>query len=62
MTSRLQDLDNFRPFMLEYMQGQNRYSAGKARITQTFQDSEKNLQFPFADIFLTTANMDMKLI
>ena len=49
--------------MLAYMQSEhNLYSAGKTRITQTFQAVRRKLAQPFADIFLTTANMDMKLI
>ena len=44
------------------MCGTDRYSAGKARITQKFQAVRRKLALSFADIFLTTANMDMKLI
>ena len=64
MTPTVPDLDNFKTFMLEYMKHSlrgNRTSTGKARITQTFQAVRRKLALPFADISLTTANMDMKL-
>ena len=38
--------------MLAYMEAeQNRYSAGKARIMQTFQAVRRKLALSFADIF-----------
>ena len=36
--------------------------ADEARIPQKYQTVRQELALPFADISLTTANMDMKLI
>ena len=53
--------------MLDYIKHslcgiQDRYGADEARITQKYQAVGQEHAFPLADISLTTANMDMKLI
>ena len=67
MTPRLPDLDNFRPFMLDYMKHSLRgIRTGIAQTKPEFRKNKeavgKELALPLADISLTTANMDMKLI
>ena len=49
--------------MLAYME-RNRTSIAQAKpeSRKHFKQSEENLHFLLADIFLTTANMDMKIV
>ena len=67
MTPRLPDLDNSQTFyarLYEAFSAQDKdwYGADEARIPQKYQAVGQELALPFADISLTTANMDMKLI
>ena len=67
MTPRLQDFNDFQIFyarMYEAFSGweQYRYSAVKARIGEKQEAVGQKLQLPLPDIFLTTTNMDMKLV
>ena len=67
MTPRLPDLDNFKTFYARLYEAfsardKDRYSVDEARIPQKYQAVRQELALPFADISLTTANMDMKLI
>ena len=66
MTPRLPDLDNFRPFMLDYMKHSLR--GIRTGIAQTKPElrkkggSWKRTRTSFCSYLPTTANMDMKLI
>ena len=67
MTPRLPDLDNSQTFYARLYEAfsawdKDQYSADKARITQKISSSGQEPELPLADISLTTANMDMKLI
>ena len=67
MTPRLPDLDNSQTFYARLYEAfsawdKDWYSADEARIPQKYQAVGQELALPFADISLTTANMDMKLI
>ena len=67
ITPTLPDLDNSQTFYARLYEAvsawdKDQYSADEARIPQKYQTVRQELALPLADISLTTANMDMKLI